>query len=57
MDSYLEAVQKEMSYMGGNGKVEYMLWKEIKYWQKQLRDAKINFPSYDSIECNREHWF
>lgn len=56
LKQYLAAVQSEMSYVGGDGCVEYWLWEEIKELQKDLKKLGIEFPEYESIECSQEDW-
>lgn len=55
-DSYMNAVQTEMSYMGGNGIVEDDLWWVIKAHQKWARRHDVQLPEYESIECTAEDW-
>lgn len=56
LQDYLDAVQKEKSYVGGSGTIEDSLWSEIKRLQRKLKTNKIVFPEYDFIECVHEDW-
>jgi hypothetical protein len=56
LQDYLKAVQLEQSYVGGDGCVEHHLWLEIERCQKELKLSGIEFPAYDSIDCNQEDW-
>jgi len=56
LEEYIQACQKEMSYVGGDGAIEDSLWSKIKRLQKELKRSGIEFPEYESIECTKEDW-
>jgi hypothetical protein len=56
LERYIYLVQKEKSYVGGDGVIEDSLWSAIKKAKKQLTTAKIPFPEYESVECDLDDW-
>lgn len=53
---YVKAVQKEGSYVGGDGCVEHVLWKNITRIEKEARLGFISLPIREEIKITRQDW-
>jgi hypothetical protein len=56
LEKYLDICQMNLSYVGGDGRVEDGLWAEIKRLTKDMTRAGIAYPDYETIECHKEDW-
>jgi hypothetical protein len=54
--SYIKVVNRNDSYVGGSGGVEYGLWEQVQLHQKWAKQNDVELPVYESIECTQEDW-
>jgi hypothetical protein len=54
--SYIKAVNKNDSYVGGAGGIEHGLWEQVQSHQKYAQQNEVELPAYESIECTQEDW-
>jgi hypothetical protein len=54
--SYVKAVNREKSDVGGNGFIEEDLWWKVSAHQKWASRHQVDLPDYESIEQTQENW-
>ena len=54
--SYIKAVSRNDSYVGGTGGIEYGLWEQVQLHKKWANQNDVELPVYESIKCTQEDW-